>query len=137
MFDVGLGESGEIARRGLDVFVRRSYQEAQRLCSADVEIRTLFDQPGSEPEFTGLDGLKRWYERADQLWAFFDVRQVEVEERDHGWVLMRVSARARGRGSPNEVELDVAVAILVSDGKMTKFGLFPGEADALAMIAAG
>ena len=35
---VWVGESGEIARRGLDVFVRRSYQEAQRLCSADVEM---------------------------------------------------------------------------------------------------
>jgi ketosteroid isomerase-like protein len=121
----------------LDVFVRRSYEEAQRLCSADVEIRTLFDEPGSEPEFSGRDGLKRWFERADRLWAFFEVRGVELEERDHGWVLLRVLARARGRGSPHEVELDVAVAILVSDGKVAKFGLFDNQADALAMITGG
>ena len=117
--------------------MRRSYQEAQRLCSADVEIRTLFDTPGTEPEFSGREGLKRWYERADRLWAFFDVREVEVEERGHGWVLMRVSARARGRGSPHEVELEVAVAILVGDGEVKKFGLFETEADAVAMIEAG
>ena len=132
-----MGENGDTARRGLDVLVRRSYEEAQRLCSADVELTTLFDDPGGKPEFSGRDGLKQWFERLDELWAFVEVQDVEVEELEDGWVLMRVSARVRGRGSPRELEPRVAVAVRVADGEITKFGIFPLEADAMAMIAAG
>ncbi|HEY8002212.1 MAG: nuclear transport factor 2 family protein [Vicinamibacteria bacterium] len=132
-----MGENGDIARRGLDVFLRRSYEEAQRLCSADVELTTLFDDPGGEPEFSGRDGLKQWFERLEELWAFVEVRDVEIEELDGGWVLMRVAARVRGRGSRDEFEPRVAVAVCVTDGLITKFGLFPLESDALALIAAG
>jgi ketosteroid isomerase-like protein len=132
-----LAQDGDIARRGLDVFVRRSYEEAQRLCSPDVELTTLFDDPGGEPEFSGRDGLKQWFERLEELWAFVEVQDVEIEERNCGWVLMRVEARVRGRGSPDEIEPRVAVAVCVADGLIAKFGLFPLEADALAMIAAG
>lgn len=132
-----MGENEEIARRGLDVFVRQSFDEAQRLCSADVELWTLYDEAGAEPLFGGRRGLKLWFERLEQLWAFVEVQQVEVEERDGGWVLMRVAARVRGRGSPHEFEPRIAIAIRVSDGVITKFGLFPDEGEAEAMIAAG
>ena len=132
-----MGENADIARRGLDVFVRQSFDEARRLCSDDVELWTLYDDAGAQPMFEGRQGLKLWFERLEQLWAFVEVQKVEVEERDGGWVLMRVAARVRGRGSPNEFEPKIAVAIRVSEGEITKFGLFPDEANAVAMIASG
>lgn len=132
-----MGENEEIARRGLDAVVRQSLDEAQRLCSADVELWTLYDDPGAEPQFGGRRGLKLWFERLEQLWAFVEVQQVDIDERDGGWVLMRVAARVRGRGSPHEFEPRIAIAIRVNEGEITKFGLFPDEADAVAMIAAG
>jgi ketosteroid isomerase-like protein len=132
-----LGENADIARRGLDVFVRQSFDEAQHLCSPDVELWTLFDQPGSEPEFNGREGLRLWFERLRDLWAFVEVQEVQIAEHDGGWVLMDVSARVRGRGSPHEFEPRVAVAFRVAAGRITKFGLFPDHADAVAMIDAG
>lgn len=132
-----MGENVDIAMRALDVFMRRSFDEARRLCSAEVELTTLYDESG-EHEFTGREGLRLWFERLDELWAFTEIQGVEVEERDGGgWVLMRVAARVRGRGSPHEFEPRVAVAVKVADGEISKFGLFSNEADALAMIAAG
>jgi ketosteroid isomerase-like protein len=119
------------------VFVRQSYEEAQRLCSDDVELWTLFDQPGAAPRFSGRDGLRRWFERLAELWAFVEVQEVEIDERENGWVLMRVAARVRGRGSPQEFEPKITVAIRLLDGAIEKFGLFPTEDDAVAMIAAG
>ena len=49
-------------------------------------------------------------------------------------MLMRVSARVRGRGSPHEFEPRISAAIQVADGRIAKFGLFPNEAGAVAMI---
>jgi ketosteroid isomerase-like protein len=129
-----LGENAKIARHSLDVFVRQSFEEAQRLCSAEVEMRTLFDDPGGAPEFAGREGLRLWFERLHELWAFIEVQEVEIEERDGDWVLMRVSARVRGRGSPHELEPRISVAIQVTDGLISRFGLFPQESDAVAMI---
>jgi ketosteroid isomerase-like protein len=132
-----VGENGDIARRGLDTIVRLSFEEAQRLTSPDIDLWTLFDQPGQPPEFQGRDGLRQWFERLGELWVFLSVREVELEERDDGWVLMRVAARIRGRGSPNEFEPNVSAAVKVEDGLITKFGLFPNQAGALEMIDAG
>jgi ketosteroid isomerase-like protein len=132
-----VGENADIARRGLDTIVRLSFEEAQRLSSPEIQLWTLFDQPGQPPEFTGRDGLRQWIERLGELWVFLNVHEEELEERDDGWVLMRVAARIRGRGSPNEFEPRITVAIQVTDGVISKFGLFPNQAGALAMIDAG
>jgi ketosteroid isomerase-like protein len=118
----------------LDVIVRRSLEEARRMCAPDVELWTLFDEPDHEPQFSGWEGVRLWFERLDELWAFIDVQEVEVSERDGGWVLLRVSARVRGRGSPHEFEPRVSAAIQVVDGQVAKFGLFPNEAGAVGMI---
>ena len=129
-----MGGNADIARRGLDVFVRRSFEEAQRLCSEDVELWTLYDEDGREPMFRGRAGLRAWFERLDELWAFTEVLEVEVSELDDGWVLMQVDARVRGRGSPHAFEPRVSVAIRAVDGEITRFGLFPDDAKARAMI---
>ena len=132
-----VGENEEIARRGLDALARQSFEEAQRLCTDEVELWTLFDQPGTKPEFSGRDGLRHWFDRLAELWAFIDVREVEVSEREGGWVMMRVVARVRGRGSPHDFEPRVSVAMQIADGKIAKFGLFPNQAGAEAMFDAG
>ena len=132
-----VGENEEIARRGLDALARQSFEEAQRLCTEEVELWTLFDQPGTKPEFSGRDGLRHWFDRLAELWAFIDVREVEVSEREGGWVMMRVVARVRGRGSPHDFEPRVSVAMQIADRKIAKFGLFPNQAGAEAMFDAG
>jgi hypothetical protein len=121
----------------LDTFLRRSFEEARRLTAEEVELWTLYDQPREPRMFSGHDGLRRWFERLEQLWAYTEVLGVQVDERFGGWVLMRVDARVRGRGSPHEFELRVWVAIEVADDLITKFGLFPERAGAVGMIDAG
>jgi ketosteroid isomerase-like protein len=130
-------DKGVIARRGLEVLVRRSYEEARTLCSEDVELWTLYDVDGKPPKFRGRDGLRAWFDRLDELWAFIDVRDVELVDQPGGWVLMRVDVRLRGRGSPSEFEPQISVAIEVRDGLITRFGLFVDESRALAMIGSG
>jgi ketosteroid isomerase-like protein len=131
-----LGENADIARRALDVTMRRSYEEALRICSPDVELTTLYGDPG-RTELRGRSGLREWYDRLERLWAFVQIRDAKFEEREDGWVLLRVSARLRGRGSRQEFEAEIAAAVRVVDGKVAKFGIFPAESNALAMITAG
>ena len=139
-----VGDNAQIATRALDAVMRQSLEEAVRLCTADVRLRTLFDEPEA-PEIFGHDherlvgrkGLREWFDRLDRLWAFLELRHAEADEREDGWVLLRVTARARGRGSAHEVELELAVAIEVVAGLVARAELYTAEADALASIAAG
>ena len=139
-----VGDNAQIATLALDAVMRRSLEEAVRLCTPDVRLRTLFDEPDA-PEIFGHDherlvgheGLREWFNRLDRLWAFLELRHVDTDEREDGWVLLRVTARARGRGSAHEAELKIAVAIQVVDGLVARAELYMDEADALASIAAG
>ena len=137
-----MGENADIATRALDAVLRGSLEEAYRVCSPDIRLRTLFDEPDA-PEIyghdglVGRDGLRQWFERLDGLWAFLELRRLEAVEHDGGWVLLRVDARARGRGSAHEAELEVAVAIQVVEGLVARAELYTHEADALAAIEAG
>ena len=139
-----VGDNAQIATRALDAVMRRSLEEAVRLCAPDVRLRTLFDEPeapeifGSDHEqLVGREGLRDWFDRLDRLWAFLELRHAEADEREDGWVLLRVTARVRGRGSAHEAELEIAVAIEVVDGLVARAELYMDEADALASIAAG
>jgi ketosteroid isomerase-like protein len=139
-----VGENTDIARRALDAVMRQSLEEAVRLCTPDVRLRTLFEDPEAPEIFghdheplVGREGLREWFDRLDRLWAFLAVRHAEADERERGWVLLRVTARARGRGSAHEVELEIAVAIQVVDGLVARAELYMDEADALASIASG
>ncbi len=130
------GKNAVFARRGLDVFVRRSVEEAQRMCTEDVEVWTLYDEDGSEPMYHGHGGIREWFARLDELWAFIEILDSEVEELPGGWVLVLANARVRGRGSKDAFEPRVAVAMRLPDGLVDRFGLFANEAQARAMIAA-
>jgi len=128
-------DNAAIARLGLDVFVRLSIEEAQRMCTEDVQAWTLYDQPGHEPMYRGHDGLRQWFDRLGELWAFIEILAAEIEEFPGDWVLVRATARVRGRGSPEQFEPRVAVAMRLRDRLIDRFGLFVDEAQARAMIA--
>lgn len=130
-----LSENAELARLGLDVFVRRSVEEAQRMCTEDVQAWTLYDEPGHEPMYRGHDGLRLWFVRLDELWAYIEILDAQMQEFAGGWVLIHATARVRGRGSPDHFEPRVAVAIRITDRLVDRFGLFVDEAQAREMIA--
>lgn len=105
------------------------------MCTKDVQAWTLYDRPDHEPMYRGHDGLRQWFERLDELWAFIELVDAEIEEPRDGWVLILATARVRGRGSPDEFEPHVSVAIRITDGLVDRFGLFVDESQARAMIA--
>jgi len=129
------GEKAAIARLGLDVFARLSVEEAQRLCTDDVQAWTLYDQPGHEPMYHGHEGLRLWFARLDELWAFIEILGAEIVEVPGNWVLITASARVRGRGSPDAFDLRVYVVLRIPDRLVDRFGLFVDEGQARAMIA--
>lgn len=129
-----MGENADIARRFVDAYERVSFEEAQRVCDAEVELTTLYDQPG-RPGFRGHDGLRAWFERTDRLWAFIRVVTVTFEEVGD-WVLVGGTARVRGRASPHELDLEFFSAAKAVDGRFVKLGLYVNRDDAVAAIEA-
>lgn len=129
-------ESVELTHRVVNAIALVSVEEALRLCDPEVEFVTLLDLPDEAPPFLGHDGLRRWFKRVDELWAFIEVRDWKVEEQRGDWVLASGSARMRGRGSPNVIELQWTAAGKAVDGRVVKFGLYLNRADAIRAIEA-
>ncbi len=125
----------ELARRMIDAFGRLSVDEAIAMCDPDVELTTLLDQFGT-PTLRGHDGLREWFERMNEIWAFVDIRDWEIEH--HGdWILVTGTARVRGRASPQELDMTWASVGKVADRRLAKLGIYVSRGDALAAIETG
>lgn len=122
----------ELARRMVDAFGRLSVDEAIAMCAPDVELTTLLDQFG-KPKLRGHEGLREWFERMTEIWAFLEIRDWEVEHHSD-WILVTGTARGRGRGSPQELDMTWASAGKVADRRLAKLGIYLSRAEALAAI---
>jgi ketosteroid isomerase-like protein len=127
-------EDRELARRMVDAFARMSVDEAIRMCAADVELTTLFDRLGG-PKLRGHDGLREWFRRLDQLWAFIDIRDWRAEHVGD-WVVVTGSARIRGTASPQEMEIEWASAGKIADGRFAKLGVYLNRGEAIDAVEA-
>ena len=115
--------------------IAHSVEEAIRICDPDVELTTLFDRIGG-PRFRGHQGVRDWFARVEELWAFVEVADWRVEDLDD-WVLMTGTARLRGRASPDVIEAEWAAAGKIADHRFVKFGIYLTRGEAVAAIEAG
>ncbi len=130
-----MGVGSDLALRMVDAIHHGSVDEAIRMCQPDVELTTLFDRLGG-PKLRGHAGVREWFARLDELWAFVEIRDWRAEERGD-WVLATGTARMRGRASPNVLETPWISAGKVDGGRFAKFGVYLDRAEAEAAIEAG
>jgi hypothetical protein len=129
-----MDQGGELVRRMLGALNRLSAEEAVRLCEPEIELTTLFDRIGG-PRFHGHRGVRDWFERIEQVWAFLEIRNWRVEELGD-WVLVTGTARMRGRASPDVIDTTWACAGRVSGGRFARFGVYLSRGEAIAVVEA-
>jgi ketosteroid isomerase-like protein len=122
--------STDLLREVYDAFARRDLQTLAGLADPDFEM-DLTDRVLNPATYRGAEGLGRFLEELDELWASMDLELEQVVERgDEALALLRVTLRGRGSG----VELKDRVVQLwtLRDGKLLRMELRQDAAAALA-----
>jgi ketosteroid isomerase-like protein len=122
--------STDLLREVYDAFARRDLEALAGLADPRFEM-DLTDRVLNPATYHGAEGLGRFLEELDELWASMDLELERVLERgDEALALLRVTLRGRGSG----VELKDRVAQLwtLRDGKLLRMELRQDAAAALA-----
>ena len=125
----------ELLRQVYDALARRDFGVLAGLADPDFEM-DLTDRVLNPATYRGAEGLARFLEEVDELWASMDLTVERVVERgDQALALLRVRLEGRGSG----VELDDRIAQLwtLRDGKLVRMQLRQDAAAALAEFEAG
>jgi ketosteroid isomerase-like protein len=90
---------------------------------------------GDVSHYSGLDGLRRWYQEWTEAWEAYEERSEELIEAGEQ-VVSVVSSRARGRmsGAPVESPHHAAGVWTLRNGKVVRTVWFPSREEALEAV---
>jgi ketosteroid isomerase-like protein len=123
----------ELVLRCFDAFRARDVERLLTLLHADVEVKSLMTE-AERPLYTGYDGVRDWFHAV--LDIFPDWNPTPTDMRDMGGaVLIEIDVLATAAGSGVPIDQRVWAAATMHEGKLSWFGFFRTEDDALDAIA--
>jgi ketosteroid isomerase-like protein len=124
------------ARAAYDAWSRRDLDAFVELFSEDVELRPVLGRGLGSTTYHGHQGLRTWYEEANEAWEELVVEPYEFKQRgDRLAVFLR--AVGRGRGSQVQVEAEIVHVAEFRDGKFTRLDGFADREQALEALGEG
>lgn len=121
------------ARVAYDAWSRRDLDAFVEVFSEDVELRPFLGSGLGSTTYHGHEGLRRWYEEANEAWDELLVEPYEFREAgDRLAVFLR--AIGRGKGSHVQVEAEIAHVAEFRDGKFTRLDGYGNREDALKAL---
>jgi ketosteroid isomerase-like protein len=125
----------ERARAAYDAWAARDLDAFVEAFSADVELRPFLGRGLGSTTYRGHDGLRRWYEEANEEWEELVIDPYEfLESGDHVVIFLR--AIGRGRGSQVQVEAEIVHVAEYRDGRFTRLEGFGDREQALSALEA-
>ena len=120
----------ELARRGIDAFVRGDLETVLSVVSDDVEV---FSSPAlaNAGTYHGHDGFLHWTGDWVDAWERLDLEVISIEPVGESHVLAAVHQSAEGRASGVTVEMDVVFVFQAGDERCVYVALFPDRDSAL------
>jgi ketosteroid isomerase-like protein len=123
----------EKARAAYDAWSARDLNAFVDIFSEDVELRPFLGRGLGASVYRGHEGLRRWYEEANEEWEELVIEPLEFEEvGDHLMIVLR--AIGRGRGSHAQVEAEIVHVARYRDGKFTRLDGFGDREEALEAL---
>jgi ketosteroid isomerase-like protein len=121
------------ARAAYDAWSRRDLDAFVEVFSEDVELRPFLGRGLGSTTYVGHEGLRRWYEEANEEWEELVVEPYEFREAgDRLAVFLR--AIGRGKGSHVQVEAEIAHVAEFRDGKFIRLDGYGNRDDALKAL---
>jgi ketosteroid isomerase-like protein len=120
----------DLLRQVYDALARRDFDILAGIADPDFEM-DLTDRVLNPATYRGAEGLARFLEEVDELWASMDLDVEQVLERgDEVLAVLRV--RLQGRGSGVELRDRIAQLWTLRDGKLVRMRLLQDADAALA-----
>jgi ketosteroid isomerase-like protein len=125
----------DLLRQVYDALARRDFEVLADFADPDFEM-DLTDRVLNPATYRGAEGLRRFVEEVDELWASMDIVIERVLERgDH--VLAVLGVTLQGRGSGVELKDRIAQLWTLRDGKLVRMQLRQDVDAALSEFEAG
>jgi ketosteroid isomerase-like protein len=126
MSEPGKGQRAnvELARRGLDAFVRGDLETVLSVLSDEVEV---FSSPAlaNSGTYHGHEGFLRWTSDWVEAWEELNLDVTSVEPVGESHALAAVRQRAHGLASGVAVEMDVVFVFQAEGRRCVYLGLLP------------
>jgi ketosteroid isomerase-like protein len=125
----------DLLRQVYDALAGRDFEVLADLADPDFEM-DLTDRVLNPATYHGAEGLRRFVEEIDELWASMDLVVERVLERGDQ-VLAVLGVTLQGRGSGVELKDRIAQLWTLRDGKLVRMRLRQDADAALADFEAG
>src|SRR6476469_3417822 len=123
-------ENVELAREAYDAYNREGITGILRYLDPKVEWRNPRESPDAAV-FIGHEGVVEWQGMVDTGFKDMHFEPERIDQLPQGQVLASVRFRFRGPTSDVPVEVPFVHLMTWRDGKVAKFSMFTGKAEAL------
>jgi ketosteroid isomerase-like protein len=123
----------EVVRRAVVAFMARDLDGILELADPRIELRSLLTE-AEQPLYQGHDGVRDWFDAVFGVFPDWRPQPRPASHDEKGAVVIPLDVTATGAGSGVPIDQTYWLGARVQAGKITFFGFFRTEADALKAV---
>jgi ketosteroid isomerase-like protein len=125
--------SEEVVQRAVLAFMARDLDGILALADPRIELRSLLTEP-ERPLYHGHEGVRDWFDAVFGVFPDWRPQPRPASHDEEGAVVIPLDVTATGAGSGVPIDQTYWLGARVQAGKITFFGFFRTEADALEAV---
>ena len=123
----------EVVRRAVLAFMARDLDGILALADPRIELRSLLTEP-ERPLYHGHEGVRDWFDAVFGVFPDWRPKPRPASHDEEGGVVIPLDVTATGAGSGVPIDQTYWLGARVEAGKITFFGFFRTETDALEAV---
>ena len=123
----------EVVRCAVLAFIARHLDGILALADPRIELRSLLTEP-ERPLYHGHEGVRDWFDAVFGVFPDWRPQPRPASHDEDGAVVIPLDVTATGAGSGVPIDQTYWLGARVQAGKITFFGFFRTEADALEAV---
>ena len=123
----------QVVRRAVDAFMERDLDGILAVADPGIELRSLLTEP-ERPLYHGHEGVRDWFDAVFGVFPDWRPQPRPASHDEEGAVVIPLDVTATGAGSGVPIDQTYWLGARVQAGKITFFGFFRTEADALEAV---
>ena len=122
-----------LVQRAVDAFMARDLEGILALADTRIELRSLLTE-AERPLYHGHDGVREWWDAVFGVFPDWRPQPRAASYDENGAVVIGLDVTATGAGSGVPIDQTYWLGARVRAGKITFFGFFRTEPDALNAV---
>jgi ketosteroid isomerase-like protein len=122
-----------VVRLAVNAFIERDLDGVLALADPDIQVRSLLTE-AERPTYHGHDGVRDWFHAVFGVFPNWRPQPRAASHDEDGAVVICLEVTATGAGSGVPIDQIYWLGARVRDGKITFFGFFRTQDDALDAV---